>query len=141
VEGTPTPQFGQVTVDSTHPRASAEFWRQLLGLVYRSGQEPPEPGLDDPAGRDWLNLLSPSGERRLAFQHVDELPRATWPSPLIPQQLHLDLTVSSVEELHAVRSRIEELGGALAFDRSGSAEEPLYVFTDLDGHPYCVFVV
>lgn len=108
--------------------------------MYRSGQEPPPSGHDDPAGRDWLNLLTPSGERRLAFQYVSELPRSTWPSSVVPQQLHLDMTVENVDELNAVRSRVVALGGALALDRSSSAEEPLYVFTDLDGHPFCVFV-
>jgi hypothetical protein len=134
------PQFGQVVFDSINPRASAEFWRQLLGLVYRGGHEPPEHGGDDPAGQDWLNLFTPDGRRNLAFQRVAELPRSTWPNSDIPQQLHLDLTVRTIEELEAVHQRVLELGGEVRFDRSSSTDEPLYVFSDLDGHPFCVFV-
>ena len=118
-----TPQIAQVVLDSTNPRASAEFWRQLVGLVLRPGQESPESGEDDPAGRDWLNLLTATGEPRLAFQYVEELPRSTWPTPSIPQQLHLDLTVSSFDELMSVSARIIELGGGVLHDRTLSPDD------------------
>lgn len=128
-------------VDTTDPRGSAEFWRSLLGLVYRRGHEPPEPDDDDPAGRDWLNLLTPTGSPCLAFQRVDELSRSTWPDGTIPQQLHLDLAVPSLEDLNSVHERVLALGGTLRFDRSNSVEEPLRVYADPDGHPFCIFVV
>jgi catechol 2,3-dioxygenase-like lactoylglutathione lyase family enzyme len=134
------PQLAQVVLDSTNPRAAAEFWRQLLGLVYRPGHEPPAPGADDPDGRDWLNLRTPSGAPCLAFQYVDELPRSTWPLPASPQQLHLDLTVRDVAELDAAHARVTDLGGELLLDRSDDPEEPLRVYADPDGHPFCIFV-
>jgi len=140
VDGPVIPHLAQVVLDSTDPRASAEFWRQFLGLAYRRGQEAPPPGDDDPAGRDWLNLLTPTGAPCLAFQYVEELPTSTWPEATIPQQLHLDLTVGSFESLMAASERVLELGGTMLYDRSESAEEPLRVFRDLDGHPFCVFV-
>jgi catechol 2,3-dioxygenase-like lactoylglutathione lyase family enzyme len=130
----------QVVFDSTDPRASAEFWRQLLGLAYREGHEPPARGGDDPNGRDWLNLLTPDGVACLAFQMVDDLERSTWPDSAVPQQLHLDTSVSDVEELNAVHERVLALGGELRFDRSDDAHEPLRVYVDPDGHPFCVFV-
>lgn len=135
------PQLGQVVFDTTDVRRSAEFWRQLLGLTYRKGHEPPMPSDGDSAARDWLNLLRSDGSPCLAFQLVDELPRTTWPEDGIPQQLHLDLTVRSEEELDNVHSRILSLGGELRLDRSNDAEEPLRVYVDPDGHPFCVFVV
>ena len=52
------------TDEARREAVAAEFWRQLLGLVYRDGQEPPGPGQDDPAGRDWLNLRRPDGSAR-----------------------------------------------------------------------------
>lgn len=134
------PRLAQVVIDTTDARTSAEFWRRLLGLVYRPGHEPPNPGGDDPAGRDWLNLQNPDGTPCLAFQQVDELPASTWPEPGVPQQLHLDLTVADVEELDAVHARVADLGGQLRLDRSDDPEEPLRVFADPDGHPLCVFV-
>lgn len=134
------PRFCQVVLDTTDPRGTAEFWRRLLGLVYRRGHEPPPPGVDDPAGRDWLNLLDPDGRPRLAFQQVAALASTTWPDDAVPQQLHLDLVVGGVEELAAVHERVLALGGTLRLDRSADAEEPLYVYADPAGHPFCVFV-
>jgi hypothetical protein len=117
------PQVAQVVLDSTNPRASAEFWRQLLDLQYRKGHEAPD-GDDDPAGQDWLNLVTSTGAACLAFQKVEELPRSTWPESTIPQQLHLDLTVPSFDALMVASARILDLGGAVLYDRSDSAEEP-----------------
>jgi catechol 2,3-dioxygenase-like lactoylglutathione lyase family enzyme len=135
------PRLCQVVLDSLDPRVSAEFWRQLLGLAYRVGHEQPGVGEDDPAGRDWLNLLSSDGTPCLAFQHVDELPHSTWPQRGVPQQLHLDLTVRNVEELSVVHTRVVALGGELRLDRSDDDAEPLRAYADPDGHPFCVFVV
>ena len=136
----PTPRLAQVVLDSTDARRAAEFWRQLLGLEYRPGNEPPPVGQDDPDGRDWLNLQLPGGTPLLAFQQVEHLAPATWPDHHVPQQLHLDLTVRDVPELDAVHSRVTALGGTLRLDRSDDPEEPLRVYADPDGHPFCVFV-
>jgi glyoxalase superfamily protein len=138
VKNPPVPQYRQVVFDTTNPRASAEFWRELLGLDYGEGLEPPPPGEDDPAGQDWLNLLTADGRRCLSFQKVDNVPRSTWPSSEIPQQLHVDLLAKDLEELQAIRERVIELGGEVRADFS--TDELLFVFSDLDGHPFCVFV-
>jgi catechol 2,3-dioxygenase-like lactoylglutathione lyase family enzyme len=134
------PSLRQVVLDTTDARAAAEFWRQLLGLRYRPGHEPPAPGTDDPAGRDWLNLRADDGTPVLAFQQVDALPRSTWPAPGVAQQLHLDLTVRGTDELDAVHARVLALGGELRLDRADDPEEALRVYADPDGHPFCVFV-
>jgi catechol 2,3-dioxygenase-like lactoylglutathione lyase family enzyme len=136
----PTARLAQVVLDTTDARASAEFYRALLGLVYRPGHEPPAPGSDDPAGRDWLNLRDPAGTPVLAFQQVDRLPPSSWPDADVPQQLHLDLTVGSVAELDAAHDRVLALGGRLLRDRSDDPQEPLRVYADPDGHPFCVYV-
>lgn len=135
-----TPRLTQVVIDTTDARRAAEFWRQLLGLVYRPGDEQPGPGVDDLKGRDWLNLRLPDGTPLLAFQQVSELTPSTWPEDHVPQQLHLDLTVRDVDELDAVQHAVLALGGTLRLDRSDDPEEPLRVFVDPDGHPFCVFV-
>jgi catechol 2,3-dioxygenase-like lactoylglutathione lyase family enzyme len=134
------PRLAQVVLDTTDARLSAEFWRQLLGLVYRPGHEPPAPNLDDPAGRDWLNLQTVDGAPCLAFQQVAKLEHSTWPEPDVPQQLHLDLAVSDREELDAVHAHVMALGGELRLDRSEDPEEALRAYADPDGHPFCVFV-
>lgn len=134
------PRFAQVVIDSTDARRSAEFWRQLLGLVYRVGHEPPGVGDDDRAGREWLNLCRPDGSRVLAVEQVESLAPTTWPDATVPQQLHLDLIVDTVEQLDACHERVLALGGVLRDDRRDDPAEPLRVYADPDGHTFCVFV-
>jgi len=134
------PALRAVALDATDARAVAEFWRQLLGYEYRAGDEPPPAGSPDPRGEDWLVLRDQAGAARLAVQQVDELPAATWPDPSVPQQLHLDLTVADVDELAIQKDRARSLGARILQDRSGDPEEPLYVFADPAGHPFCIFV-
>ena len=55
------PALRAVAVDATDARAVAEFYRELLGFVYRSGDEPPPPGEPDPKGQDWLVLRDRTG--------------------------------------------------------------------------------
>jgi catechol 2,3-dioxygenase-like lactoylglutathione lyase family enzyme len=131
----------QTVLDSLHPRRGAEFWRELLGWAYRPGDEPPPAGQPDPRGEDWLVLRNPDGGIGLAFQRVAELPRPTWPRPGTPQQLHLDLSVPDVAALDAEHERVLGLGATLLDDsRQRDPEEPLRVYGDPDGHPFCVFV-
>jgi catechol 2,3-dioxygenase-like lactoylglutathione lyase family enzyme len=134
------PEFRQVVLDTTDARALAEFYRQLLGLAYRPGDEPPAAGEPDPQGRDWLVLGDPTGSTRIAFQQVAELPETTWPVGPVPQQLHLDLTVPTAGDLDAQHDRALALGARLLHDRSGDPEEPLRVYADPAGHPFCIFV-
>ncbi|MET8232004.1 VOC family protein [Micromonospora sp. NPDC005298] len=134
------PTWCSVVLDCTDARESAEFYRQLMGFVYRSGDEPPADGRPDERGRDWLVLRSPGGGPQIAFQQVDHLPQATWPKSDVPQQLHLDLTVESVEELLVQHERVLRLGGRLRYDRIEDPDEPLRVYADPAGHPFCIFV-
>jgi hypothetical protein len=134
------PNLRQVVMDTTDARALAEFYRELLGYGYRPGDEPPTAGEVDARGSDWLVLLHSSGVARIAFQQVAALPAATWPGESIPQQLHLDLTVPSVDELDLQHARATALGAQLLLDRSDDDEEPLRVYADPAGHPFCIFV-
>lgn len=132
------PTIVQVVLDTTNARALAEFYRQLFGFQYRPGDEPPPPGRPDTL--DWLVIRHPSGAPRIAFQQVNTLHRSTWPEDDVPQQLHLDTSVGSKEELERQHARALQLGATLLFDRSNDPQEPLYVYADLDGHPFCIFV-
>lgn len=134
------PELLQVVLDTTDARGLAEFYRELLGLQYRPGDEPPPAGGPDPNGEDWLVLRDSGGANRIAFQQVAELPEATWPDGPIPQQLHLDLTVPTVAELDAQHERAVALGARLLRDRSDDPDEPLRVYADASGHPFCIFV-
>jgi hypothetical protein len=126
------PHLRQTVLDAPDNRTLAEFYRQLLGYSYRPGDEPP-------AQQQWLVLVGPEGQR-LAFAQVDHLPAATWPQGPVPQMLHLDLTVPDTTELDVQHERALALGAVLLQDRSDDEEEPLRVYADPAGHPFCVFV-
>jgi catechol-2,3-dioxygenase len=130
------PSLLHTVLDATDVRTLAEFYRQLLGLVYRPGDEAPIDADDD---ADWLVLTDSDGVRKLAFQQVDELRRSTWPRHDVPQQLHLDMTVPDRAALHRQRDRALALGAELRLDRTDS-EEPLYALADPAGHTFCIFV-
>jgi catechol 2,3-dioxygenase-like lactoylglutathione lyase family enzyme len=132
--------FRQVVLDCMDARPLAEFYRQLLGLRYRGGDEPPPAGEPDPNGQDWLVLRNPAGGVGLAFQQVADLPEATWPEGPYPQMLHLDLSVGGVPEFDAQHDRALALGARLLYDRSDDPQEPLRVYADPAGHPFCIFV-
>ncbi len=132
------PQLLHTVLDTTAPRELAEFYRQLLGLRYRPGDDQPADGSHDDA--DWLVLVDSSGARRLAFQQVDDLRPTTWPEHDVPMQLHVDFTVTSAAELERQRLRAEALGAKLLLDRTEDPDEPLYVLADPAGHPFCLFV-
>ena len=135
------PSWRQVVLDTTDPRGLAEFYRQLLGFAYRPGDEPPEPGRDDEAGRDWL-VIHPAagGFPRIAFQQVDSVPETTWPEPGIAQQLHLDLSVASEDEFEHQHERALGLGARLRLDRSADPDERLRAYADPSGHIFCIFL-
>lgn len=132
------PQLLHTVIDSAEPRELAEFYRQLFGYVYRLGDEPPEG--TDPDDDVWLVLTDQAGRRMITFQKTERLERSTWPDPTVPMQLHLDFTVTDRKALEKQRERAERLGARLILDRVDDEEEPLYVFADLAGHPFCIFV-
>jgi hypothetical protein len=134
-----TPTLRQVVLDCEDARALAEFYRQLLGFHYRPGDEPPAESTPDTRGKDWLVLCDATGSPRLAFQQVPHLPEPTWPEGPRPQMLHLDTTVSTSDDLR-VHERALALGARLLFDRSDDEGEPLFVYADPAGHPFCIFV-
>jgi catechol 2,3-dioxygenase-like lactoylglutathione lyase family enzyme len=134
----PAPRLLHTVLDGPDVRRLAEFYRRLLGLHYRPGDEPPAQGTADDA--DWLVLTEADGTRRLAFQLEPELTPTTWPRPDVPMQLHLDMTVPDRAALERQRERAEALGATLLADRTDDADEPLYVLADPAGHPFCLFV-
>jgi Glyoxalase-like domain len=134
------PRLRQVVLDGTDVRLLAEFYRRLLGWRYRPGDEPPPAGEPDPEGEDWLALRDPAGGVQLAFQQVASLPEATWPEGPVPQQLHLDLTVPTTADLDLQHERALALGARLLEDHADDPEEPIRVYADPAGHPFCIFV-
>jgi catechol 2,3-dioxygenase-like lactoylglutathione lyase family enzyme len=131
------PHLMHTAIDTTDCRGLAEFYRELLGLQYRPGDEPPADGLDD---ADWLVLTDGDGRRVLAIQGVERLEPTTWPEHDVPMQMHLDFSVSSAEELTRQRDRALGLGARVVLDRTADEDEALYVLADPSGHPFCLLV-
>jgi hypothetical protein len=125
------PNLRQTVLDSTDNRGLAEFYRQLLGYEYRAGDEPP-------AEEEWGVVIGPAGQR-LAFAQVATMPTVTWPEGPVSQQLHLDMTVPDKVELDVQHERALALGATLLQDRSDDEDEPLRVYADPAGHPFCIF--
>ena len=132
------PELMHTALDATDVRGLAEFYRVLLGVRYRPGDEPPADGSAD--GEDWLVLVDADGGRVLAFQEVPTLDRPTWPTHDVPKQMHLDFRVPTLAELERHRVRAERLGATLLLDRTDDPEEALYVLADPAGHPFCILV-
>ena len=70
------PQLLHTVLDAVDVRAEAEFWRDLLGLAYRSGDEVPTGDVDD---ADWVVLTHPDGRHCLAVQEVAWITPSSWP--------------------------------------------------------------
>jgi len=132
------PVLQQTAIDTTDCRGLAEFYRELMGVRYRPGDEPPADGSPDDA--DWLVLVDEDGRRLLAFQQVERLEPTTWPEHDVPMQMHLDFAVPTRAELERHRARAEALGATLRLDRADDEGEALYVLADPSGHPFCIFV-
>jgi hypothetical protein len=60
------PVLLHTAIDAADCRGLAEFYRELLGLHYRKGEEPPTDGSPDDA--DWLVLLDDAGNRVVTIQ-------------------------------------------------------------------------
>jgi hypothetical protein len=58
----------------------------------------------------------------------------------VPQMLHLDTVVATCDDLQIHRDRALALGATELLDRTDDQNEPLYVFADPAGHPFCIFV-
>jgi len=54
--------------------------------------------------------------------------------------LHVDTSVPTLADLHAQHQWALSLGARLLLDRSDDPVEPLFVYADLAGHPFCIFV-
>ena len=128
------PELMHTALDAIDVRGLAEFYRVLLGVRYRPGDEPPADG------EDWLVLVDADGGRVLAFQEVPTLDRPTWPTHDVPKQMHLDFRVPTLAELERHRVRAEQLGATLLLDRTDDPDEALYVLADPAGHPFCILV-
>lgn len=126
------PQLRNVVLDTEDAKELAEFYHQLFGWEYVTDLDADDAG-------DWCTLQGSSGVR-VSFERVDHLERAQWPDPKRPQQVHLDFVVSTVEELEAFHQKALSLGAQVLAAETDEPDEQIYIYADLAGHPFCVFV-
>ncbi len=118
----PTVQLRSVVLDCPDPPALARFYAALLGGRALT---------DDP---EWCEVRVDGLSMKLAFQQATAYRAPEWPDG-VPQQLHLDLTVT---DLDAASARAVALGARVLGD---PVEEPGSVFVvhaDPAGHPFCL---
>ena len=121
------PHLANTVLGSPDPPALAEFYRELLGWVYRD---------EDHASDDtWIVIKPAGGGVGLSFQLETEHQPPTWPTQADTQQmqLHLDL---GVDDLAASVARAEALGARQA---DHQPQELVRVMHDPDGHVFCLF--
>jgi len=110
----------KTVIDCPEPRALAEFYARVLGLV-----------ITEDIG-DWVVIGSGPGSRELAFQRAAAWTAPRWPDPAYPQQMHLDIRVTNPD-----RAELELF--ALGATRVPAEREMGFrVFTDPSGHPFCI---
>jgi hypothetical protein len=109
-----------VVFDCPDPSALAEFYRQVVG------------GEIVDSDSDWVTLATPN-DRRVSFQRVDDYTPPRWPGQQQPQQIHLDVMVTDLDESEP---QVLALGATLL---EGS-DKPIgfRVYSDPAGHPFCL---
>ncbi len=115
-----------VVLDCPDPAALARFYAALLGRQV-------DPGGD----ATWQSLTGDGSGPSLAFQRAERYVAPSWPDG-VPQQMHLDLTVTDMAAAHA---RAVQLG-AVPLDPqrapTGDESRGFRVYADPAGHPFCL---
>lgn len=106
-------------IDCPDPVALAAFYGRLLGW-----------GSTDQG--DWMEIKPDDESNCIAFQQVADYRAPVWPGQEIPQQMHLDLMVRSLDE---GEEAVLDLGGTPAAEQPGTT---FRVFLDPAGHPFCL---
>lgn len=114
----PVGTLAVVALDCPDPRALAEFY---AGVV---GGEPEGDG-------EWVTLRGTAGVT-LAFQRAEEWAPPIWPGAERPQQAHLDIDVTDLDE---GERQVLALGARKADIQPGTT---FRVFLDPVGHPFCL---
>jgi catechol-2,3-dioxygenase len=111
-------QLHSVVIDAPDAYGLAAFYAELLGMEVQ-GQP----------GEDWV--VATGAGYRLAFQRAPDLQPPDWPDPSSPQQFHLDVYVSDVDE---AEPKVLELGARRLPGGGGDFR----VYADPVGHPFCL---
>ena len=122
-----SPRRVVVALDCPDARGLADFYAGVLGWRVRV----------DPEYPDWVDVVPPEGDGHavaLGFQAVPDFRAPTWPEGAVPQQVHLDFYVDSIEEAEAAVLA----AGARRHETQPSPDGRFVVYLDPVGHPFCL---
>ena len=123
-EPAPVGRLGATSIDCSDPAELADFYAALLGM--RRLAEAPDGSV----------VAITDGAQTLAMMRVAEYVPPTWPEPGQLQQMHLDVSVTDLDDAVAKA----ELLGARQADHQ--AQPALWrVLLDPAGHPFCLTTV
>ncbi|MBG6217187.1 catechol 2,3-dioxygenase-like lactoylglutathione lyase family enzyme [Arthrobacter sp. CAN_A6] len=97
----------------------ATFYEAVLGMTRVE---------DNP---DWITIRTPPDGPALAFQRVEDYTPPRWPGQVVPQQVHLDIRVDSLD---VAEKKVLALG-AVSLD---AGTDTFRVYLDPAGHPFCL---
>lgn len=109
-----------IVLDCPDHRALAQFYAGLLDWSVELSE-------------DWADVRADDG-RTISFQQVTEYRPPTWPTQVVPQQMHLDLMV---DDLDAAEQDVLARGATKAEHQPGTT---FRVYLDPAGHPFCLCV-
>ncbi|AWB87807.1 VOC family protein [Mycetocola zhujimingii] len=112
-------EFRSVVLDCPDARSLASFYEELLGMERIIDRD------------DWVALQKPEGGPRVSFQQIEDYNPPKWPGQLVPQQLHIDVTV---DDMATAEQRVLAIGAT----DTGYREDDFRVFLDPAGHPFCL---
>ena len=121
------PYLANTVLGSPDPPALAEFYRELLGWVYRDE--------DHASDNTWVVIKPAGGGSGLSFQLENEHQPPTWPTKADTQQMQLHLDIGT-DHLDVAVPRAEALGARQAEEQP---QELVRVMHDPDGHVFCLF--
>ncbi|MFC7246420.1 VOC family protein [Catellatospora aurea] len=110
--------LADVAIDCTSAGPLARFYSELLGLPVTWEGE---------GGA----MISAEGRLPVIFQEIAEHRAPRWPDPAHPQQYHLDVEVSDIEQ---AEPKVLALGAT----RLAGAGDNWRVYADPAGHPFCL---
>lgn len=119
------PVFHTLAFDCADPRASANFYADLLGYTISADSED-----------DWVTITGPGPQ--MSFQLAPDHVPPTWPKNEVPQQAHVDFFVTDIVAAH---QRVLALGGRAIDPAEPPAASPprgFRVYADPAGHPFCL---
>ena len=117
--------INSVTVDCQHPKALADFYKNLLGWETVSESD------------DFVSLSTPGFPVRLGFQLNEDYVPPVWPEQAGQQQQmeHLDFKAANREEMQALVQHALACGARIADDQFSN---DWVVMIDPEGHPFCI---